>query len=59
MRNIDRIIRLSRYPVMSYELAVNGGKLDEIKQGLLQVASKRRIRYSSSAFKSEPKKLNV
>ncbi len=38
--NIDRIIRLSRYPVMSYELAVNGGKLDEIKQGLLQVASK-------------------
>ena len=24
---------------MSYELAVNGGKLDEIKQGLLQVAS--------------------
>ena len=24
--NIDRIIRLSRYPVMSYELAVNGGK---------------------------------
>ena len=37
--NIDRIIRLSRYPVMSYELAVNGGKLDEIKQGLLQVAS--------------------
>lgn len=38
--NIDRIIRLSRYPVMSYELAVNGGNLDEIKQGLLQVASK-------------------
>ncbi|MEE3073690.1 MAG: phosphoserine phosphatase SerB, partial [Actinomycetota bacterium] len=37
--NIDRIIRLSRYPVMSYELAVNGGTLDEIKQGLLQVAS--------------------
>jgi len=38
--NIDRIIRLSRYPVMSYELAVNGGNLDEIKQELLQVASK-------------------
>ena len=37
--NIDRITRLSRYPVMSYELAVNGGKLDEIKQGLLHVAS--------------------
>ena len=37
--NIDRIIRLSRYPVMSYELAVNGGKLERIKQGLLQVAS--------------------
>jgi len=37
--NIDRIIRLSRYPVMSYELAVNGGKLDEIKQELLRVAA--------------------
>ncbi len=37
--NIDRIIRLSRYPVMSYELAVNGGKLDEIKKELLRVAA--------------------
>ena len=37
--NIDRIIRLSRYPVMSYELSVNGGRMDEIRQGLLQVAA--------------------
>ena len=37
--NIDRIIRLSRYPVMSYELSVNGGRMDEIRQRLLQVAA--------------------
>ena len=37
--NIDRIIRLSRYPVMSYELSVNGGRMDEIRQSLLQVAA--------------------
>lgn len=37
--NIDRIIRLSRYPVMSYELSVNGGKIAKMKQELLQLAS--------------------
>ncbi len=37
--NIDRIIRLSRYPVMSYELSVNGGRMNEIRQRLLQVAA--------------------
>ena len=37
--NIDRIIRLSRYPVMSYDLSVNGGRMDEIRQRLLQVAA--------------------
>ena len=37
--NIDRIVRLSRYPVMSYELSVNGGRMDEIRQRLLQVAA--------------------
>ena len=37
--NIDRIIRLSRYPVMSYELSVNGGRMDEIRQRLMQVAA--------------------
>ncbi len=37
--NIDRIVRLSRYPVMSYELAVNGGDITEIRKNLLNVAS--------------------
>jgi phosphoserine phosphatase len=37
--NIDRIIRLSRYPVMSYELSVNGGKIAKMKQELLRLAS--------------------
>ena len=37
--NIDRIIRLSRYPVMSYELSVNGGKIAKMKRELLRLAS--------------------
>ena len=37
--NIDRIVRLSRYAVMSYELAVNGGDITEIRKNLLNVAS--------------------
>jgi phosphoserine phosphatase len=36
--NIDRIVRLSRYPVMSYEFAINGGNPDVIRAGLLQAA---------------------
>ncbi|MFO7548308.1 MAG: phosphoserine phosphatase SerB [Acidimicrobiia bacterium] len=37
--NIDRIIRLSRYPVVSYELAVRGGDLDAMREALLRVSS--------------------
>jgi phosphoserine phosphatase len=37
--NIDRIIRLSRYPVVSYELAVRGGDLDGMREALLRVSS--------------------
>ena len=37
--NIDRIVRLSRYPVMSYELSVNGGEIGEIRKNLLEAAS--------------------
>lgn len=37
--NIDRIVRLSRYPVMSYELSVNGGDIREIRKNLLEAAS--------------------
>jgi phosphoserine phosphatase len=33
--NIDRIVRLGRYPVMAYELAVTGGDTDGMKQALL------------------------
>ncbi|HJM97873.1 MAG: phosphoserine phosphatase SerB [Acidimicrobiales bacterium] len=37
--NIDRIVRLSTYPVMSYELSVNGGDIGRIRENLLSVAS--------------------
>ncbi len=37
--NIDRIFRLSRYPVISYELAVSGGDPTTIKRGLLKAAA--------------------
>ncbi|REK20271.1 MAG: phosphoserine phosphatase SerB [Actinobacteria bacterium] len=37
--NIDRIFRLSRYPVISYELAVSGGDPDVIRRGLLEAAA--------------------
>lgn len=41
--NIDRIVRLSRYPVVSYELAVSGGRLDSIREGLMEASSRFRI----------------
>jgi phosphoserine phosphatase len=37
--NIDRIVRLSRYPVMSYELSVSGGDIGKVRENLLNVAS--------------------
>lgn len=36
--NIDRIVRLSRYPVMSYEFAVSGGDKDALGTALVEVA---------------------
>lgn len=36
--NIDRIVRLARYPVMAYELVVSGEARDVIKENLLAVA---------------------
>ncbi len=33
--NIDRIIRLARYPVMAYELVVRGGSTEELRRNLL------------------------
>lgn len=41
--NIERIHRLSRYPVVSYELAVSGGDIDAIRAGLVDAVSKRPI----------------
>ncbi|MGI9601548.1 MAG: phosphoserine phosphatase SerB [Acidimicrobiales bacterium] len=38
--NIDRINRLSKYPVMSYELTVVGGDPDRIRGGLLEAAAR-------------------
>ncbi len=38
--NIDRIFRLSRFPVMSYELTVAGGDGDRIRVALLAAASR-------------------
>ena len=37
--NIDRIVRLSRYPVMSYELSVSGGDIATIRKNLMKVAA--------------------
>lgn len=37
--NIDRIERLSRYPVVSYELAVSGGDQISIRTSLLETAA--------------------
>jgi phosphoserine phosphatase len=37
--NIDRIIRLSRYPVMSYELLVRDGDEEKLRSNLLQAAA--------------------
>lgn len=37
--NIDRIFRLSRYPVISYELVVSGGDSDVIRMRLLEAAA--------------------
>ena len=36
--NINRIVRLSRYPIYSYELLVEGGDADAIRRNLLSVA---------------------
>jgi phosphoserine phosphatase len=37
--NIDRIVRLSRYPVVSYELAVAGGDFSALKHNLVLAAA--------------------
>ncbi|MGI9609399.1 MAG: HAD-IB family phosphatase, partial [Acidimicrobiia bacterium] len=41
--NIERIFRLSRYPVVSYELAVSGGDIDVIRAGLVEAVATRAI----------------
>ncbi|MDP8960749.1 MAG: phosphoserine phosphatase SerB [Actinomycetota bacterium] len=41
--NIDRIIRLSSYPVVSYELVVSGGDVDDLRAGLMAVSAQQGI----------------
>jgi phosphoserine phosphatase len=41
--NIDRIFRLSRYPVVSYELLVGNGNLDQIRENLVRAAAENPI----------------
>jgi len=41
--NIERIFRLSRYPVISYELTVSNGDTDKIREQLISVAAARPI----------------
>jgi phosphoserine phosphatase len=41
--NIDRIFRLSRYPVVSYELMVGNGNLDQMRENLVRAAAERPI----------------
>lgn len=39
--NIERIFRLSRYPVVSYELAVSDGDINKIREQLIIAAAER------------------
>lgn len=39
--NIERIFRLSRYPVVSYELVISNGDLDKVREVLLAAAAER------------------
>lgn len=41
--NIDRIFRLSRYPVVSYELLIGNGDFDRIRENLVRAAAERPI----------------
>jgi phosphoserine phosphatase len=41
--NIERIFRLSRYPVLSYELTISNGDIDLIRAGLVDAAAARDI----------------
>ncbi len=41
--NIERIFRLSRYPVISYELTVSNGDVDKIREQLMAAAAGRPI----------------
>jgi phosphoserine phosphatase len=41
--NIERIFRLSRYPVVSYELTVSDGDIDKIREQLIIAAAERPI----------------
>jgi phosphoserine phosphatase len=41
--NIERIFRLSRYPVISYELVVSDGDIDRMREKLILTAAERPI----------------
>ncbi|MDP8932215.1 MAG: phosphoserine phosphatase SerB [Actinomycetota bacterium] len=41
--NIDRISRLSSYPVVSYELVVSGGDVNDLRAGLVAVSAQQGI----------------
>ncbi len=41
--NIERIYRLSRYPVVSYELVVSNGNIEVIRGGLVEAVASRPI----------------
>ncbi|UCG40074.1 MAG: phosphoserine phosphatase SerB [Acidimicrobiia bacterium] len=41
--NIDRIVRLSTYPVRSYEFEVSGGSPDDMRRALLEVARTHQV----------------
>lgn len=41
--NIERIFRLSRYPVISYELTISGGAIGQVRENLVLMAAQRPI----------------
>lgn len=41
--NIERIVRIARYPVVAYELIVSNGDLDRLRENLMQAGQEHRF----------------
>ena len=52
--NIERIVRLAAYPVHSYELAVAGADLDQLRRALADEAARARGRHRGAGGRAAP-----